>query len=199
MGASCASFVSISLALLLAGCATITTGGFQTISVNTEPEGADCQFSREGKVVARVDPTPGSIVIGKSNNAISVLCRKNGYQDAVVQATSAFEPMTLGNVLIGGLIGLVVDGASGAMTKYPQVVTLLLTPQEFETSAHRDAFFADLTTSFLAEHEKVLGRIRASCAPEACERQLQVAEAGRNARLAELEQRRNIATVKKTP
>ncbi len=58
---------------VVAGCATLTTGGFQTIGISTQPEGADCVFSREGSVIARVNPTPGSILIGKNTGNITVL------------------------------------------------------------------------------------------------------------------------------
>jgi hypothetical protein len=36
--------------------------------------------------------------------------------------------MAAGNVVFGGLIGLGVDAASGAMNKYPDVVTVAMTP-----------------------------------------------------------------------
>jgi hypothetical protein len=36
--------------------------------------------------------------------------------------------MAAGNVIFGGIIGLGVDAASGAMNKYPDVVTVAMTP-----------------------------------------------------------------------
>lgn len=41
---------------------------------------------------------------------------------------SGTEAMAAGNVVFGGLIGLGVDAASGAMNKYPDVVTIAMTP-----------------------------------------------------------------------
>ncbi len=41
---------------------------------------------------------------------------------------SGTEAMAAGNVVFGGLIGLGVDAASGAMNKYPDVVTVAMTP-----------------------------------------------------------------------
>ncbi len=99
--------ISASLCLLVAfgagGCATIVTRSFQTITVQTEPEGADCTFSRDGIPLVRVDPTPGGALVGKSAGALSLLCRKEGYLDAATPMESGFQAMTLGNVLIGGV------------------------------------------------------------------------------------------------
>ena len=36
--------------------------------------------------------------------------------------------MSAGNVLLGGVIGLGVDAASGAMNKYPDIVTVAMVP-----------------------------------------------------------------------
>jgi hypothetical protein len=41
---------------------------------------------------------------------------------------SNVEAMTAGNVIFGGVIGLGVDAASGAMNKYPDIVTVAMTP-----------------------------------------------------------------------
>ena len=48
--------------------------------------------------------------------------------DAVITLSSEFQAMTLGNVLIGGVVGIVVDAASGAAGRYPNSVTLTLAP-----------------------------------------------------------------------
>lgn len=189
------AFASLALA---AGCATVTTGGFQTISITTVPEGADCRFSRGGAVFARVNPTPGSILVGKESSGISVVCTKNGYEDMAGTTASEFQPMTFGNIILGGLIGVVVDASSGAMMKYPEAVTFTLVPQEFPTAIERDRFFADLSNAFLAEYDETLARIKNFCIPENCERQIGAAESGRTARLAEIEQRRLLARVRGT-
>ena len=181
--------------LLAGGCATVTSGGFQSIDIRTEPEGADCRFMREGDTVARVNPTPGPILIGKSAANISVLCRKSGYEELSGTIGSGFQPMTLGNIVLGGLIGVVIDASTGAMMKYPESVTFLLVPHEFHSEADRDRFFAEIEQSFVAGYDEVVMRFRKSCQPDDCQRQLQAAEAGRQAKLAEIEQRRLLARV----
>ena len=178
------------------GCATVVTRGFQTITVQTEPEGADCTFSRDGLPLARVNPTPGEALVGKSAGALSLLCRKEGYLDAAAPMESGFQAMTLGNVLIGGIFGLVVDASSGAMTIYPDSVTVTLAPHEFASDAARDAFFKDLAQRFVLAHEEFMKRIKFLCPAAECDRQLAAASTSQSARLAEIEQRRTLAKVR---
>ncbi len=194
----CSRVVLTVLALMVmavSGCATIVSGGGQTIAVKTDPEGADCQFTRENLLIARVNPTPGVMHVGKAAGGISVQCRLEGYQDTVGSVASEFQAATLGNIILGGLIGVVVDAASGAMSKYPESVTFTLVPLAFKSAAERDHFFDELRTTFLGEYEEVVSRIKASCNQSECEIQLKSAEAGRDKRLADIERRRLAAKI----
>lgn len=190
------SALVVSCGLLLGGCATVVSGTTQSIGVNTDPEGADCKFTRKGTLVGRVNPTPGTIQIGKDYENVSVSCRKEGFEETTGVIGSEFQAMTFGNILLGGVIGVVVDAASGAMMKYPESVTFTLIPQVFDSEAARDKFFADMRDTFLAEYSEVVARIKAKCAPDNCENELKAAEAGRESRLAEIEKRRLLAKVK---
>jgi hypothetical protein len=114
--------------LLLPGCATIFEGTSQSVTISTDPPGADCTVDRAGSRVGQVNPTPGSIHIDKSKNDLSVLCKHTGYQPATVAQSAKFQATTFGNILFGGLVGVVVDAASGANFEYPKDVKLTLAP-----------------------------------------------------------------------
>lgn len=189
------SFAAITLVLSLTGCATITTGSGQAIAVNTDPEGADCTLTRDGVVLARVNPTPGSIHVEKSSTDLTVLCRRDGYQETGGKIGSEFQPATLGNIILGGIVGVVVDAASGAMTKYPTAVTFKLIPVTFRSNAERDQFYDGLAATFLREYGEVLERIARACTPENCAAQLKAADTARASRLADIERRRAAAVV----
>jgi hypothetical protein len=186
----------LAFSLLLGGCATVVSGTTQSIVVNTDPEGADCQFNRKGVLVGRVNPTPGSMQVGKDYESVTVLCRKEGFEETTGVIGSEFQAMTLGNILLGGVVGVVVDAASGAMMKYPESVTFTLIPKMFDSEAARDKFFADMRDTFLGEYAEVVARIKSKCQPDACDNELKAAEAGRDSRLAEIEKRRLLAKVK---
>jgi hypothetical protein len=165
------------------------------VTVKTIPEGADCHFKRDDALVARVNPTPGVVTVGKSAGKIAVLCEKPGYENTAGEMASEFQAMTFGNILLGGVIGVVVDAASGAMMKYPESISFTLVPVAFPTEEARDKFFADLKATFLNEYAEVVTRIKALCKQD-CDVQLAAAEASKEARLADIEKRRLTASVK---
>lgn len=183
------------LAVLATGCATITSGTSQTIAVTTEPAGADCQFTRDGKLVGRINPTPGVMPVSKASGNIGVSCTKEDYQPTVGSVSSEFQAMTFGNILLGGIIGVAVDAASGAMNKYPEQVTFVLIPASFATDADRDVFFDKMRDTFLVEYGEVLARINSACKHD-CELQLKAADANKQKKLAEIDARRQSAKVR---
>lgn len=114
--------------LSAAGCATIIEGTDQPVGLITTPPGATCNLTREGKVIAQIAPTPGQVVIEKSKNDILIECTKEGYQRAQVIAKSTFTGTTFGNILLGGVVGAVVDASSGANNEYPESINIQMTP-----------------------------------------------------------------------
>jgi hypothetical protein len=114
-------------ALLLAACATITKGTTQLVAVDTPGvAGATCTIQTQSGPQTVV--TPGSVTLNKSSNALPIQCVKECYVTGVSVIPSGTEAMTAGNVILGGVIGLGVDAASGAMNKYPDMVTVAMMP-----------------------------------------------------------------------
>lgn len=102
----------------VAGCATIVKGTTQQISVST-PGVPDAQCTLTSSAVGtKVVNTPATITLEKGSDNVAVICRKKCYQDATGIIASNTETMTAGNIIAGGVIGLGVDAASGAMNKY---------------------------------------------------------------------------------
>ena len=181
----------------LTACATIVKGHSQQINVTTNPAGAVCTLERDGKSVASVNPTPGSVTVEKSRKDLSVDCRKEGYLPAAGKVTSKFHPMTFGNILFGGIIGLGVDAASGAMTEYDELVTLRLTPAEFPTESERDGFFNAMRDEISAQTAKALEQVDKQCAGKSdCEKKRAAAERARDEALGDIEAQRAKAKVR---
>jgi hypothetical protein len=115
------------LGIALSGCATFITGTSQSVSIMTPPTtGAECVLSsKEGSwnVVS-----PGTARVEKSKEDIAVHCSKPGWQNAAATIPSHFQGWTFGNIAIGGLIGLGVDAATGAIHKYPRAFEVPMTP-----------------------------------------------------------------------
>jgi hypothetical protein len=114
-------------AILLVACATITKGTTQVVAIDTPGvPGAACTITTQSgpQLVA----TPGTVTLKKGSDALPISCTKNCYVTGQSIIPSGTEAMTAGNVVFGGIIGLGVDAASGAMNKYPDVVTVAMTP-----------------------------------------------------------------------
>lgn len=116
------------ISILLTGCSTIVKGTKQQVSVSTPGvQGAMCTLSSP-VVGTRTVQTPGNIVLPRSKHNVAVACVKQCYSDGVGILASQTEFMTAGNVLFGGVIGLGIDAASGAMNKYQPAVEIAMSP-----------------------------------------------------------------------
>lgn len=110
------------------GCATITKGTTQSVAVNTPGvPGAQCTLTSSA-IGNKVVVTPASLVLDKGADNISVVCKKECYQDGIGIIQSNTETMAAGNIIAGGVIGLGVDAASGAMNKYTSDNQFAMTP-----------------------------------------------------------------------
>jgi len=112
------ALAAIALASNLAACASVTSGTSQTLRLDTVPAGADCALTRMGMFVGRVNPTPGTVTVHREKDDITVTCTRDGYQTGTFINKAGFEGATLGNVILGGLVGIAIDAASGANNKY---------------------------------------------------------------------------------
>ena len=117
-------------AVTLSGCGTITQGTSQDIAISTSPPGGHCELDRHGEHVASLYSTPHSVIVDKSTKDITVTCAKPGYQTASLNLESDPSLGLFGNAIIGGLIGVGIDYATGAANKYPNSALVPLAPME---------------------------------------------------------------------
>jgi hypothetical protein len=147
----------------LSACATVTSGTDHTLLVESDPAGAACMLRRDGANIGAVNPTPSAIRISKSRHDITVNCEKAEHEPTSRTVTAGFQAMTLGNVLIGGIVGLAADLASGAAITYPESVKVVLWPRSFPSAAARDAFFEARIADTRADSEKRIERAQGAC------------------------------------
>jgi hypothetical protein len=186
------------LVALLPACATITTGTSQSIAVMTEPPGASCTLSRDGGVIAVVNPTPGTVTVSKSTRDIAVNCSRPGHLPGVASHTAQFQGMTVGNVLLGGLIGFGIDAASGALSYYPASLTLALPPETFATEQSRESFFSQRQAETRRIFDERIRAVDTGCGPgerAACNERMQALSRERDEELARLNALRLVTRV----
>lgn len=121
--------IPLAIATLLAGCASVTKGTTQTVTIDTPKHpGATCSLTSP-EIGTQSVVTPGQVTLSKSKHNISVSCSK-GCLSGTATITSNTESMAVGNVLLGGVIGLGVDSATGALNKYSDPTHVHLHPQQ---------------------------------------------------------------------
>ena len=111
----------------LGGCASVTRGWSEQIQITSEPEGADVRTS-----LSQACTTPCTLTISRKDE-FSVTYAKPGYHPQTVQVgtrlASAGAVGFAGNVLVGGIVGMGVDAASGAtLEHHPNPVVAVLQP-----------------------------------------------------------------------
>lgn len=62
--------------------------------------------------------TPCTAEIPRSLGKQMVTFEKEGFNSKEIKLTKTFNPVTLVNILLGGVIGLGIDTATGSITKY---------------------------------------------------------------------------------
>ena len=121
------TYLPLAALLLVSGCASIISGTTQEVAVNSSPDGATCDITRQGVRVQQV-VTPASTIVERTKHDLLISCRKPGYQEATATDPSGVEPWLFGNLLAGGVVGLVVDLSTGADNKYASPASVVLQP-----------------------------------------------------------------------
>src|SRR5436305_9499028 len=111
----------------LGGCASVTRGWSEQVQITSEPEGAEVRTSLSQQCV-----TPCTLTVQRKDE-FSVSFAKPGYRPQTVQVgtkvAGAGAAGFAGNVLVGGIIGMGVDAASGAtLEHWPNPIVAVLQP-----------------------------------------------------------------------
>jgi hypothetical protein len=124
--------------LLTSACATITTGTTQPITVVTPyADNASCDLRDTGGGSWYLRSTPDTVVVNKGSGPMTIKCQKDGFENGTTVLNEKFQGATLGNVLLGGGIGVIVDASSGAAQEYPKDVKVYLKPKKWSSESER--------------------------------------------------------------
>ncbi len=120
-------FISAILIVQLTGCASMTGSKNQAISVQTHikgemVEGAKCVLMNDKG--SWFVTTPGSVMVQKSYEDMSVNCNKQGVPTGLAFFQSKSNGGVWGNILAGGIIGYAIDSSNGSGFDYPPLLTI---------------------------------------------------------------------------
>jgi hypothetical protein len=105
--------------VLLTGCASIVSGRHAEVSIYTNAPNAHVVVrDKRGQEVASVH-TPGRVALKRKDRFIfparyTATIAAPGFETAQVPIRSTVNPWVLGNIVFGGIPGLVIDNATGA-------------------------------------------------------------------------------------
>lgn len=132
----------VALLALAAGCASIVSGTSQTIYVQAVDEtnnqripGATCVIRDSKNNTYAVRGNPGSLLISKGQGVLQTSCSAAGYTQSAVGTGATFDAWTIGNIIFP--LGVVVDVVTGAIQKYPDHITVLMTKSKTKVPAKR--------------------------------------------------------------
>lgn len=113
----------------LTGCASIVNGTSQVVSVETlhtsgPVAGAVCKLEND-KGVYYVT-TPGTVTVHRAYGDMNIKCDKDGFNSGLTNIKSSTKGMVAGNILVGGVIGVGVDAATGAAYDYPSLFQVMM-------------------------------------------------------------------------
>jgi hypothetical protein len=119
--------IVVALAALCGGCATVTRGMNDQVQILSDPAGAEVRTSMGQTCV-----TPCTLQFGRKDE-FTVTASMPGYHTSEMAVSTKIAGAGVagfaGNVLIGGVIGMGVDAASGAtLEHYPNPVMLKMVP-----------------------------------------------------------------------
>ena len=119
----------------LTGCASLTSDSTSQVTVRTtnngvEVSGARCTLSNN-KGEAVISNTPQTVGVQKSFGDMQVQCRKGNASGSKIVASST-NINNIGNIIIGGGIGFLIDAGTGKGYNYPDNVTIDLNGMNHE-------------------------------------------------------------------
>ena len=116
-------FVKISsatLIVLIIGCATIMHGTTQEIGISSSPTGASVIINNESR-----GNTPLVVELSRKKSH-TIRIEMTNYEPFEITTTKSVSNWVWGNIVFGGLIGLIVDASTGGLYK--------LSPEQIEAT-----------------------------------------------------------------
>lgn len=153
----------IVISVVSTGCATIVSKAKYPVTITTEPTAATVEVKDRDGVVRFAGTSPATVVLDAGAGYFkranyTITASKEGYNPATLSIKGSLDGWYFGNILFGGLIGmLIVDPVTGAMYEIDNAVAALtLNPVVSPASTHGDRLkqLQDLrSTGVLTESE----------------------------------------------
>jgi hypothetical protein len=118
--------------LIFTSCASIVSDSDYNVKIKSEPKGANFTIKNKKGRIVQSGMTPANILLESGDGYFTkakyrISYSKDGFEDTNQTLKAKIDPWYFGNVLFGGLIGLlIVDPVTGAMYKLPESIDVNL-------------------------------------------------------------------------
>lgn len=114
------------LAGMLGGCASITHGDLQRVTVQVQcgDRVVPAQCSASNDRGHWQFSAPASLVVNRDASVLQVACASPFFGTRTLQVSPRLTAAMAGNILAGGLVGVGVDMVTGSGLAYPPVVVV---------------------------------------------------------------------------
>lgn len=117
---------------LLSSCASIVSDSSYPVAIHSTPDAANFTVTNKSGITVHSGITPSIVTLEAGagyfkRESYTIKVSKEGHTDKTFTLTSSVDGWYWGNILFGGLIGmLIVDPISGAMYKLPADISINL-------------------------------------------------------------------------
>jgi len=112
--------------LIIVSCASIVSGTKQEVSISSDPPEAAIKILGTGGEEVYTGITPAAVKL-KRKSEYDVFISLDGYKEEKIHISKGFNGWYLGNIICGGIIGLIIDASNGAINKLePDVISVSL-------------------------------------------------------------------------
>lgn len=119
--------VIIGAALVVAGCATITEGNTQDVTVLVTPAKANCEAKRDTYSFGTFTGPKKVLNVVKTQKPLTITCSAPGYKTETVEVRGTPSKMAVAGAVVTSA-SLAVDMISGSAFKLPEEVRVDLKP-----------------------------------------------------------------------
>ncbi len=186
------SFFLFSFAIC-SGCATLVSDKTTFSQIDSSPSQAICVV--EGENYKQIITTPANIILPAKAAPLRISCDVDGYHTSVEQIDTKMDGWTLGNILFGGVIGVVVDAATKSGHKYPENIVITLYRKNFSTQEELDAWYDQLEKEINEKNDSQLSESKSKDKAETSERKNRKIEIYREEQLTKAKKMRSESIV----
>lgn len=140
----------VSFVVIIVGCASIMTGGSSQVNVSSHPRGAEIFIDDES-----VGRTPTTISIHEPGSTFRLRIQLEGFQPYETVLKRKVSGWIWGNLLLGGVPGLVIDWMTGGMyVVSPSYISKDL-KQDERSESSSSSIYVSLVRGSRSEWQKV--------------------------------------------